>query len=132
MTTKHLFIQKASNFDQTNNSRGAKRLRAPGFPSLAGDSPPSYGRSDINVVQSTWLQGGTRKGAANSGKSNQNAHFCEYMSSELGKPKKSEQRPLCRGATGGKGRPPCVATLHRPPAWCLARRRPPSVPPNAA
>ena len=27
---------------------------------------------------------------------------------------------------GGKGRPPCVATLHRPPAWCLARRRSPS------
>ena len=89
-------------------------------PPLAGDSPPSYGRSDINVVQSTWLQGVTRKGAANSGKSNQNAHFCEYMSSELGKPKKSEQRPLCRGATGGKGRPPCSRTA--PPS---ARPGPP-------
>ena len=70
-------------------------------PPLAGDSPPSYGRSDINEVQGGWLQGVARRGAASAGKSNKNPHFCEYMSSELahskGKDSKGkEKRPLCR------------------------------------
>jgi len=70
-------------------------------PPLAGDSPPSYGRSDINEVQGGWLQGVARRGAASAGRSNKNPHFCEYMSSELahskGKDSKGkEKRPLCR------------------------------------
>jgi len=60
----------------------------------AGDSPPSYGRSDINVVRRNWLQGVTRLGAANNPSVRQNPHFCEYMSSEVGRT--SEARALCK------------------------------------
>ena len=35
------------------------------------------GRSDMNVIQGSWLQGVARHGAANSAKSNKNPHFCE-------------------------------------------------------
>lgn len=61
---------------------------------VAGDSPPSYGRSDMNVIQGSWLQGVSRHGAANSAKSNKNPHFCEYMSSEVGS-KNKDKRPMC-------------------------------------
>ncbi|KAL1503789.1 hypothetical protein AB1Y20_012257 [Prymnesium parvum] len=63
----------------------------------AGDAPPSYGRRDINVVRSSWLQGVRMAGSANAGRSNRNPHFCEYMSSELAHAQHvGEARPRCR------------------------------------
>ena len=52
-------------------------------PPNAGDFPPSYGRLDMNAVQSSWLSGVARKGAASGqlGKTSKSPHFCEYMSS---------------------------------------------------
>ena len=66
-------------------------------PPLAGDQPPSYGRADINPVRHQWLQGVRPAGAANEARSNNNPHFCEYMSSELGRHMKGgSSRSLCR------------------------------------
>ena len=65
-------------------------------PPSPGDAPPSYGRDDINVIKSDWIEGVPRAGSANRGRSNRNPHFCEYMSSELAHARPSTSRPQCK------------------------------------
>ena len=63
-------------------------------PPSAGDRPPSYGRSDLNPVRSSWLQGVRQGGAASGARARGNDHLCEYMTSEVGH--SGGKRPLCR------------------------------------
>lgn len=93
----------------------------------AGDSPPSYGGSDINVIRRNWLQGVTRQGAANSPGARRNPHFCEYMSSELGGA--PVRRPLCRmdgDQLAGRWMQTCDPRLiSRPDHFAYGRALPP-------
>ena len=63
-------------------------------PPRAGDAPALYGRADINVLRHNWLRDVRPAGAATTARKNSNPHFCEYMSSELGR--KNASRPNCR------------------------------------
>lgn len=93
----------------------------------AGDNPPSYGRGDINVVRRNWLEGVTRLGAANNPAAKENPHFCEYMSSELGR--EQSARPLCKVGDGDHLRGRWVQTcdprlIRRPDHFAYGRALP--------
>ena len=63
---------------------------------VAGDKPLSYGQLDFNSVRSSWLVAvrPESSGTIQPVPKQRNAHFCEYMSSELGR-SKTINRPLC-------------------------------------
>jgi hypothetical protein len=63
---------------------------------VQGDSPPGYGRPDMNKIRAEWLDAVQREGAANSARAHRNPHFCEYMSSEVAHARSGQTRPLCR------------------------------------